>query len=46
MIGKVLTLSSFLPLKHDLLLGTHNGVSRRTQWLVGKELDAVKLFSF
>jgi len=24
----------------------HNGVSRRTQWLVGNELETVKPFSF
>jgi len=37
----VLTPSSFLPLKYDLLLGPNNRVSRHTQWLVGKELEAV-----
>ena len=42
----VLTLSSFLPLKCNLLIGPYNRVSRRTQWLLGKELEAVKLFPF
>ena len=35
----------FAPKVH-LLLGPHNGVSRHTQWLVEKEFEAVKLFSF
>ena len=34
-------LSSSLPLKYDLVLGPHNGVSRRTGWLVERELEAV-----
>jgi len=46
MIAKALTVSLSLPLKYDLLLGPHNGVSRRTQLLVGNELEAVKPFSF
>jgi len=46
MIGKVVTLSSSFPLKYDLLLEPYNSVSRRTQWLVMKELEVVKLFSF
>jgi len=46
MIGKVLTQSSFLFLKYDLLLWRYNGVSRCIQRLVEKELEAVKLFSF
>jgi len=46
MIGKVLTLSLFFPRNYDLLLGPLNGVSRRIQRLVEKELEAVKLCSF
>ena len=46
MIGKVLTLALSLLIKYDLLLRPHNGVSRRTQRLVKRELEAVKLFSF
>jgi len=46
MIGKVLTPSSSLPLKYDLLLRPHNGVSRHTQRLVEREQEAVKLFPF
>jgi len=45
MFGKVLTLSSIFPLKYNLPLEPHNRVSRRTQWLVWKELEEVKLFS-
>jgi len=45
-IENVLIPSSFLSLKYDLLVGPHNGVCRRTQLLVGKELEEVKLFSF
>ena len=40
-IENVLTPSSFLPLKYDLPLEPNNRVSRRTQWLVGKGLEAV-----
>jgi len=46
MIWKALTLSPSLPLKYDLLLGPYNGVSRRTQRLVEREVEAVKLFPF
>jgi len=34
MTGKALTLSSSLALKYGLLIGLHNGVSRRTRRLV------------
>jgi len=44
MIGKALTLSPSLSLKYDLLLGPHNGVSRRIQRLVQIELQVVKVF--
>jgi len=43
---KALTLCSSLPLKYDLLLGPHNGVTRRIQRLVEKELEAIKLLPF
>ena len=43
---KVLTLSPYLPPKYDVLLGPYNGVSRRTQRLVEREVEAVKLFLF
>ena len=41
MIGKALTLSSSLPFKYDLLLGSYNGVRRHTRKLVEKKLEAV-----
>jgi len=43
---KVLTASPSLSPKYDLLLGSHNGVSRRTQRLAEREVEAVKLFPF
>ena len=46
MIGKVLTLSLSLPLKYNLLLRPHNGVSVRARRLVEIEPEAVKLFPF
>ena len=45
-IENVLSPSSFLPLKCDLLLEPDSRVSRRTQWLAGKELEVVKPSSF
>jgi len=41
---KALSPRSSLPLKYDLLLGPHNGVSGRIQRFVEKELEAIKLF--
>jgi len=38
MIRKALTLSSSLPLKYNLLLEPHNGVSKRTWRLVKREI--------
>jgi len=46
MIWKSLTLSPSLPLKYDLLLEPHNGVNGRTQRLVEREIEGVKLFPF
>jgi len=43
---KALTLSPSLPLNYDLLLMPHNELSRRTQRLIEREVEAVKLFPF
>ena len=42
----MITPSLFFSLKYDLFLGSHNREIRRSQKLVEKRLEIVKLFSF